>query len=271
MKRTELPLPERGVEPALAEFQRIIRERPDDVAAAERLAHRLVAASTSTSSAKRCAEALASLTAVAEWREARGQQTEATALRATMQRLELAYLEAQLGFGSMEQGEPAARMRTPELLAQARRARVCVSRGDAVGAARHLTAEMAERDPLLLLAIGEIQLRGGRLDQGVDSIERAIAQDPGLAEEVVELGIEMAADQADAGFMLVVMATDVWMSQSKWQKATAAFEEFIRCNPDYAPAVARLREATASAVQASDDKVIPFRPPSPPLPKSRRA
>ena len=257
------------MEPALAEFQRIIRERPDDFATAERLASRLVAASTSPTSAKRCAEALASLTAVAEWREARGQRTEATTLRTTIQRLELAYLEAQLGFGATEQHAPAAPVRTPEMLAQARRARVCVSRGDAVGAAKHLTAEMAERDPLLLLTIGEIQLRGGRLDQGVESIERAISQDAGLAEEVVELGIEMAADQADAGFMLVEMAADAWVSQSKWQKVTSAFEEFIRANPDYAPAVVRLREATASAAQATDDKVIPFRPPSPPQ-KSRK-
>ena len=270
MKRSELPLPERGVEPALVEFQRIVRERPDDVAAAERLAARIVAASSSPNSAKHYSEAVASLTAVAEWRDARKQATEAAALRATIQRLEVAYLEAQLGFEAAEESEPAAPSRTPELIAQARRARVCVSRGDAVGASRHLTPDMAERDPVLLMTIGEIQLRGGRLDEGVESIERAIAQDPGLAEDIVELGIEMAVDHADAGFLLVEMATDAWVSQSKWHKATAAFEEFVERNPDYAPAVVRLREATASATHASDDKVIPFRPPSPPTPKPRR-
>src|SRR5688572_8027536 len=75
---------------AISGFQRLIRERPGDVAAAETLAGQLVSAADGAARDGRCAEALAYLQAVANWRDVRGDKTAATELRRSMERLELA-------------------------------------------------------------------------------------------------------------------------------------------------------------------------------------
>jgi hypothetical protein len=143
---------------------------------------------------------------------------------------------------------------------QALQARACIARGDAVGAARYLTAEMAEGDPSLMMAIAEIQLRGGQLDRGIALIERAITEDPSVGDDAVLIGIELAEHQPDAGFLLVDMVADAWVQRSEWPKATAAFEAFVGEQPNYAPALARLQEMEAAVLEApDDDRIVPFR------------
>ena len=257
---------------AISEFQRLIRERPGDVAAAETLAGQLVSAADGAARDGRCAEALAYLQAVANWRDVRGDKTAATELRRSMERLELAYLESQLGFGSAahaggHSSDSPSRLSTQprngaarDIRSQARQALECVARGDAVGAAKYLTEEMAEGDPRLLLAIAEIQLRGGKLDRGIILLEQAIARDMSVGDEAVRVGIELARRQPDAGFLIVQMVADAWAAQSEWPKALAALEKFILLKPDYVPAMVRLREMEAAESGESDCKrVVPFR------------
>ena len=170
---------------------------------------------------------------------------------------ELAHLEAQLGLAhGRDERPPSADSRASvsqatsakpvDLRHEARQARQFVTRGDAVGAAKHLTAEMADGDPHLLMTIGEIQLRGGHLQRGTALVERALAQNLSLADDVVRIGIELADRQPDAGFVLVEMAADTWAIQSDWPRAAGAFQQFIRLQPDYVPAHIRLREMEAA-------------------------
>lgn len=257
---------------AISEFQRLTRERPGDVAAAETLAGQLVSAADGAARDGRCAEALAYLQAVANWRDVRGDKTAATELRGAMERLELAYLESQLGFGSAahageHSSDSPSRLTTQhrngaarDIRSQARQALACVARGDAVGAAKYLTEEMAEGDPRLLLAIAEIQLRGGKLDRGIILVEQAIARDMSVGDDAVRVGVELARRQPDAGFLIVQMAADAWAAQSEWPKALAALEKFILLKPDYVPAMVRLREMEAAESGEADGKrVVPFR------------
>jgi hypothetical protein len=197
----------------------------------------------------------------------------AAEIRTCIERLEIAHLEVQLGFGQpLIEGTPAmasspritprvTSMQSPDVRYHASHARAYLTRGDATGAARHLMAEMADGDPALLLAIAEIQLRGGQLDRGVAMVERAIAQDLSVGEEVVRLGMELGKREPDAGFMLVEMVADAWAARSEWSKATAAFEQFTFQTPDYAPALVRLHEMEAAAGGAPGDgkRFGPFR------------
>jgi tetratricopeptide (TPR) repeat protein len=282
-KGTEADSPIGRPELAISEFRRLIRERPGDLAAAETLADKLVIAADGAARAGHCAEALAYLETVAKWRETRGDQSRALELRKTMQRLELEYLESQLGFGhAADTAGPAGDSRSPlpsrsssaatrDIRVQARQALTCVKRGDAVGAAKYLTEEMAEGNPRLLLAIAEIQLRGGKLDRGIALAERAIARDLSVGDDAVRVGLELAGRQPDAGFLIVEMVADAWAAQSKWPQAMAAFEKFILLKPDYVPAMVRLREMeTAESDEASGKRVVPFRRISP-TPKFRSA
>lgn len=236
---------------AIAEFQRFVRERPDDWATANMVADLLLRAGDTAATESRCSEALAYLSIVADWRVARGDERNASKLRARIDDLELADMEAQLELA-----------RGPEIRDRASRARACVANGDAVGASEHLTAEMADGDPSLLLTIAEIQLRGGKLDRGIALMERVMSDDPSLAEDVARLGIEMAPRQPDAGFLLVEMAANVWTERSQWYAAAEVFEDFAAKAPDYAPALVRLHEIEAAAFEPPDEKsvILPFRP-----------
>ena len=254
---------------AISEFERLVREQPDDVAAAETRAQQLVAAAETAAAARRFPEALACLSVVANWREATRDRAGTERLRISIERLERAHLEAQLGFADdLKQANRSTRSsmlatNTPgasDMRFQALQARTYVARGDAVGAARYLTAEMAEGDPSLMMAIAEIQLRGGQLDRGIALIENAITHDLSVGDDAVLIGIELAEHQPDAGFLLVDMVADAWARRSEWPKATAAFEAFVGEQPSYAPALARLREMEATASDAPDDaRVVPFR------------
>jgi hypothetical protein len=257
------------LELALSEFERLVREHPHDVAAAETRAEQLVAAAETAAAARRFSEALACLSVVANWREDTSDRAATERVRSSIERLERAHLEAQLGFADdprhadrnnrssmLTTSAPAA----SDLRFQALQARTYIARGDAIGAARFLTPEMAEGDPSLMMAIAEIQLRGGQLDRGIALIERVIMQDLSVGDDAVLIGIELAEHQPDAGFLLVDMVADAWARRSEWPKATAAFEAFVGEQPNYAPALDRLREMEAAASSGPDDaRVVPFR------------
>ena len=262
----------RSVRPELAisEFERLVREHPDDVAAAEIRAEQLVAAAETAAAARRFSEALACLSVVATWREARKDRAGTDRVRLSIEQVERAHLEAQLGLtGDPKQADRGTRssmlatdtLNPSDMRFQALQARTYIARGDAIGAARYLTAEMAEGDPSLMMAIAEIQLRGGQLDRGIALIEHIIAQDLSVGDDAVLIGIELAEHQPDAGFLLVDMVADAWARRSEWPKAAAAFEAFVGEQPSYAPALDRLREmeAAASADVPDDARVVPFR------------
>lgn len=268
-------------ERVISEFERLVREQPGNVTAAEMLVDRLLAAAHTSAAAGRSAEALACLSVVANWCESRGDRTRISELRGSIERLERAHLEAQLGLAHAVDDSaspddwsvavPVESRSRVDIRLQALQARACIARGDASGAARHLTAEMADGDPMLMMAIAEIQLRGGQLDRGIALVERVIALDLALGDDVVLIAMELAEHQPDAGFLLVDMVANAWARRSEWTKAAAAFEAFISEQPYYAPALVRLREMQAAAADSPDDsRVVPFRLPSNAL-KSRSA
>ena len=239
---------------AIAEFQRFVHEQPDDRATAGLVADLLVRAGDTAAGEGRCTEALEYLSIVANWRVALGDRAGAAELRARIDRLEVADTEAQL-----EQ----ARTGTAAVQLRAARARACVAQGDAVGAAEHLTADMADGDPWLLLTIAEIHLRAGHLDRGLALVERAIGHDPSLANPVARLSLDVGARQPDAGFLLAEMAAHVWTTRSRWRAAASVFEDFVAQVPGYAPALVRLRDIEAAAsVPSGEKRVLPFLPPA---------
>jgi len=117
-----------------------------------------------------------------------------------------------------------------------------VARGDAAAAADHLTPEMAGEAPELLLAIAEIQLRGGREDDAVALAERCIASDPTLLTEVSALGAQAASAAPNAAWRLVRLAVEGWAARSDWPAAASSLEEFVSRVPGWTPALMRLVE-----------------------------
>ena len=141
----------------------------------------------------------------------------------------------------------AAAREPKDLTLQASLARWFIARGDAAGAAEHLRVEMADDDPALLLAIGEIKLRGGHEDEALTLAQRCLAAAPHLAADVSALGLRAASVTPDSAWRFVQMAVDLWTEESELSTAVAALEEFVSRVPGWTPALIRLVEISIDA------------------------
>ena len=151
--------------------------------------------------------------------------------------------------GLRERHDEAAQMlrRAVELDAddkdlRVRVARALLDRGDVHGASEVLTAEAAGDDPKLMMAVAEVQLRSGRLDEGVALVRTLIEQDPARREEVTSLGCSVAQTAPEAGFALVELAAEAALANNDWTAAAATLQEYVTRVPTFIPAVIRLVE-----------------------------
>jgi tetratricopeptide (TPR) repeat protein len=121
-------------------------------------------------------------------------------------------------------------------------ARALLERGDLQGASEYMTAEIAGDDPALLMVLAEIQLRGGKTDDGMAVLRRMVAEDPARRNEVVALASKVAASSPEAGFLMVEVAAEASVAASEWESAASAIETYVTQVPTYIPALMRLVE-----------------------------
>jgi tetratricopeptide (TPR) repeat protein len=136
----------------------------------------------------------------------------------------------------------AASRQPNDLALQASLARRFVEEGDAAAASAHLRPEMAEDDPTILLAIAEIQLRGGHEQKAVDLVRRSLTKDHDLAADVSSLALRAASAVPAVAWTLIQLAVDAWAKRSQLPTAATALEEFVARVPDSTPALIRLVE-----------------------------
>ena len=136
----------------------------------------------------------------------------------------------------------AASRQPDDLGLQASLARRFVEEGNAAAAAEHLRPEMAEDNPALLLAIAEIQLRGGHSDKAVELIRRSVIKDREITADVSALALRASGAVPETAWTLMQLAVDGWAKQSELATAASALEEFVARVPDSTPALIRLVE-----------------------------
>jgi len=136
----------------------------------------------------------------------------------------------------------AASRQPDDLALQASLARRFVEEGDAAAAAEHLRPEMAEDNPSILLAIAEIQLRGGHEQKAVELVRRSLTKDHDLAADVSALALRAASAVPAVAWTLIQLAVDAWAKRSQLPTAATALEEFVARVPDSTPALIRLVE-----------------------------
>src|SRR5215470_2302300 len=136
----------------------------------------------------------------------------------------------------------AASRQPDDLGLQASLARRFVEEGNAVAAAEHLRPEMAEDDPALLLAIAEIQLRGGHSDKAVDLVRRSVTKNHEMTPDVSALALRASSAVPETAWTLMQLAVDGWATHSDLATAASALEEFVARVPDSMPALIRLVE-----------------------------
>ena len=238
---------------AASYYQRVLRVSPGD-------SHALVRSGEIAAADRRFSEAHGYFAAAADQCLVAGDAEAAAAIRARIDSLDLTEIQERLTVARLRTNSggvldllnsslraAAQTSHAPDVRFKAQLARTFVQRGDAVAAAECLSPEMAGTDPQLLLTIAEIQLRGGKLDEGVAIIERVVASDASSLPTVVRLGIDAAPHAPGIGFRLVELAANQWCNKSNWAEAKAALEKFTSVAPDHAPARTRLTHVTAMA------------------------
>jgi len=120
--------------------------------------------------------------------------------------------------------------------------RAFIARGDMTTAAEYLTVEAAGSDPQLLRTVAEMQLRAGRLDEGVALVRRLLEEDPSRRDDIALLGWSIAEQAPEAGFQVVELVAASAVAHSDWASAAAALQEFVTRVSNHIPALMRLVE-----------------------------
>ena len=238
---------------ATAFYQRVLRINPGE-------SHALIRSGEIAAADRRFSDAHGYFAAAADQGLLDGDASGAAAIRARIDSLDLTEVQERLTIARLRTNSggvldllnsslraAAQSSYAPDTRFKAQLARTFVQRGDAVAAAECLSPEMAGSDPQLLLTIAEIQLRGGKLEDGVALVERVVAADPSLLPRVAQLGTGVGPHAPGTGFRLVELAVNRWCEKSSWAEAKAALEKFTAVVPDYMPAKTRLTHVTAMA------------------------
>jgi len=144
--------------------------------------------------------------------------------------------------GALDVLREAASRQPDDLGLQASLARRFVEEGNAAAAAEHLRPEMAEDDPAIMLAIAEIQLRGGHPDKAVDLARRSVTKSHEVTPDVSALALRASNAVPDTAWTLMQLAVDGWAKHDDLTTAASALEEFVARVPDSTPALIRLVE-----------------------------
>jgi len=143
---------------------------------------------------------------------------------------------------ALEMLRRAAQIDTGDMALRARLAKTFLARGDLQAAGEFLTVEMAGGDPGLLMTAAEIQLRSGKIDDGMALVRRLLEEDPARREELAMLGWTIAPYAPDAGFAVVELSAEAAVAKNDWASAAAALQEFVTRVPSFIPALMRLVE-----------------------------
>jgi tetratricopeptide (TPR) repeat protein len=119
-----------------------------------------------------------------------------------------------------------------------------VAAGDPEGARTYLDREVAAGDPALLLALAEIELRAGRLDEARPVVAELIAAGAAARDRIVELGWRLAPSDAAAAFVCIDAAADAAIAESDYEAAAALLQEFVSRLPGQIGALLKLVEVS---------------------------
>jgi tetratricopeptide (TPR) repeat protein len=114
--------------------------------------------------------------------------------------------------------------------------------GDVASAREFLDEQTAGDDPGLLIALGEVDLREGRVDRATSVVRRALELDHSLVNEVINIGWSFCQSNPDAAFLCIDAASDVSIGQRDFQTAASILQEYVARATQQIPALLKLVE-----------------------------
>jgi tetratricopeptide (TPR) repeat protein len=121
-------------------------------------------------------------------------------------------------------------------------AKAAVAEGDLEAARGYLDRQTAGQDPALLLALIDIDLRSGQLDEARQILPELFAIDRELRHSIVELAWALSESNPAAAFVCIDAAVDTSISASEFDDAASMLQEFVTRIPTHVPALLKLVE-----------------------------
>ena len=121
-------------------------------------------------------------------------------------------------------------------------AREAVAAGDLDTARTYLTRESAGSDPALLMALADVELKSGRLEQARELLPQIIEIDRELRHRIVELAWDLSATNPDAAFVCIDCAANAAVAGGEFEDAATIIQEFVTRVPAQIPALLKLVE-----------------------------
>jgi tetratricopeptide (TPR) repeat protein len=119
-------------------------------------------------------------------------------------------------------------------------ARASVEAGDLEAAQGYLDRETAGDDPTLLVALAEIDLRLGRIEEAREILPQLLLSDRDMRSKLLDLSWSLSSVNADAAFAGVDAVTDDYIAVREFDDAAAVLHEFATRVPRHVPALLKL-------------------------------
>jgi tetratricopeptide (TPR) repeat protein len=121
-------------------------------------------------------------------------------------------------------------------------AKAAVAAGDVPAARGYLDRETAGSDPTLLVALLDLELRAGNLENARELLPQIFALDRELRHNVLELAWTLADSMPEASYVCVDAVVEAAISVSEFDEAASILREFVTRLPTHVPALLRLVE-----------------------------
>jgi tetratricopeptide (TPR) repeat protein len=121
-------------------------------------------------------------------------------------------------------------------------ARAAVAAGDLETARGYLDRETAGSDPTLLMALAEIQLRLGEIDDARTLLPELLIADSDLRMRLVDLAWSLTGTHADEAFVCADAVVDDYIRVRQFDEAAAVLQEFATRVSRHVPSLLKLIE-----------------------------
>jgi len=123
------------------------------------------------------------------------------------------------------------RLDPTDAAAAARLVQTYVRRGDLAAAQPYLTAATESNDPDLLMLVGEVLARTGRMEDARVAFTRFLTRAPHAVSDVIDLGERLVADHPPAALACLESAASIYLLRGDFRAAADAYERLLARDP----------------------------------------
>jgi len=144
--------------------------------------------------------------------------------------------------GALAALREAVRLNPSDLDGRNLLARNALASGDLETARGYLDRKSAGEDPGLLLALADIELRSGHLDEVREILQKLLSVDRGARHRVVNFAWPLLDASPDAAFVCIDAAVDSAIGAREFDEAASLLQEFVTRRPAHITALLKLVE-----------------------------